>query len=237
MLPSLGEIFGITLFTYPLMMGLAWGFAYQMGGMVFEKKISHLTWNLFFWGTFLTAWLGAKALFLLTISEEGLATSSSFWLGGGFVFYGGLLGALSFILFFSLFHPTFKWRDLSLLVPILLFSHGLGRIGCFLAGCCFGKEMEHFHVRHPVQLYEAFSLMFLSFVLGKVLKKGNREELVIGYYFLIYAILRFVLEFFRGDSIRGVYGIFSTSQWISILLVVPASIFLVLALRRKKHGI
>ncbi len=237
MLPTLGEFFGITLFTYPLMMGLAWGFAYQMGGMVFEKKISHLSWNIFFWGTFLLAWLGAKALFLLTTTEEGLVTSSSFWLGGGFVFYGGLIGALSFILCFCLFHPTFKWRDLSLLVPILLFSHGLGRIGCFLAGCCYGKEMVHFHVRHPVQLYEAFSLMILSFVLGRVLRRGKKEELVIGCYFLVYALLRFSLEFFRGDSVRGVYGVFSTSQWISLILLVPAFVFLFLAQRRKKYGI
>lgn len=181
--------------------------------------------------------MGAKALFLLTTTEEGLVTSSSFWLGGGFVFYGGLIGALSFILCFCLFHPTFKWRDLSLLVPILLFSHGLGRIGCFLAGCCYGKEMVHFHVRHPVQLYEAFSLMILSFVLGRVLRRGKKEELVIGCYFLVYALLRFSLEFFRGDSVRGVYGVFSTSQWISLILLVPAFVFLFLAQRRKKYGI
>lgn len=237
MLPSLGELFGLTLYTYPLFMGLAWGFAFQMGSLALEKSLSRLMWNFFFWGTFVSAWLGAKLLFLLVSEQNNLLTNSNFWLGGGLVFYGGLIGALIFILAFCLSYKKFNWTHLAYLVPILMFSHGLGRIGCFCAGCCYGKEMEHFHFRHPVQLYEAFSLIGLAFVLNHLLKKKNKEVHVMGLYFLIYAFLRFILEFLRDDTVRGIFGKLSTSQWISLLLLFPGFIFIFLATRRKTYGL
>lgn len=201
------------------------------------KVLTPFLWNIFFWGTFFSAWLGSKVLFLLTTTQDQLLTNSSFWLGGGFVFYGGLLFALVYILGFCLLNRKFNWRHLAHLVPVLLFSHGLGRIGCFLAGCCYGKESELFHARHPVQLYEALSLIALSFLTGKLLKKDQREEFVMALYFLIYALLRFVLEFLRDDTVRGFYGALSTSQWISLFLLIPSAVLMHLYLRRKKHGI
>lgn len=237
MLPSLGEIFGITLYTYPLVMGFAWGLAFQMGAAAFEKSLSPFLWNVFFWGTFLFAWLGAKVLFLVTSRQEQFLTNSNFWLGGGFVFYGGLIGALFFIVLFCRINKNFNWKYLAYLVPILLLAHGLGRIGCFLAGCCYGKESELLHARHPVQLYESFSLIFFSYLLNRFLKKRDNEILVIGLYFFAYAVLRFILEFFRGDQIRGEIGFLSTSQWISLALLIPAAYFLTIAIRRKSHGL
>ncbi|MCL1952665.1 MAG: prolipoprotein diacylglyceryl transferase, partial [Oscillospiraceae bacterium] len=117
--------------------------------------------------------------------------------------------------------------------------HACGRVGCFCAGCCYGREaawgIAFTHAPGapngvplvPVQLFEAgFNLLLMAAIL--IFKPERRRPgLLLPLYLAAYAAARFVLEFFRGDSGRGVL-LLSTSQWISLLVILPAAIALFL---------
>lgn len=207
---ALGDL---VIFSYPFFIGLAWALAYRLSSP--PQK------TLFFVGNFVASWVGAKVFYLLTVdylSHENIAANYNFWLGGGFVFYGGLIFSLGFTWFF-LRKTKNKLESLGSLLPIVPLAHGVGRLGCFLAGCCYGSVTNsalsiylHQAHRHPVQLYEAIFLFGLSYVLTK------RKSL--SFYLVSYGIFRFLIEFLRGDEIRGVKHILSSSQWISLILVM-----------------
>lgn len=220
------------IYTYPLFLGLLTGLSYSYCGKLIKlKNVQFPNFNLYYVGTFFSAWMGAKILYLLTISPEVQARAilnQNFWLGGGFVFYGGfILGAI-----FTFFYARFKQiplRSLEFLVPVVLLTHAIGRIGCFLAGCCFGEKTEFFwsiHMhgadRHPVQLLESITLFILFFW---ILKRYKADKSVFIPYLFFYAVIRFLLEFLRGDEVRGVYsGGLSTSQFVSIGLLLVFSL-------------
>jgi len=153
----------------------------------------------------------------------------------GIVFYGGLIGLL-----LSYYFMTYKSSDLrirqsinTLAVVIPLF-HSISRVGCFLGGCCYGASCNSklsvkytteisgaidTTYRIPIQLLEA-ALNFLIFLYLLRLYKRNDWEAryILRKYLVLYSVLRFTLEFWRGDEIRGVvYGI-SFSQMISLLI-------------------
>ena len=158
--------------------------------------------------------LGGKGLYLLTRWNDFLEGRVD--LGTGFVFWGAILLAA----------PAMVWRLKALGVPVLkgldIFalptpaSHALGRIGCFLAGCCYGHRCDQpwavtFHdgvglrgvPLHPVQLYEAFLLMALFSVLWfRTRLRKTFHGQVLCTYFIGYAILRCITESLRGDPGR-----------------------------------
>ena len=117
-------------------------------------------------------------------------------------------------------------------VNIPLF-HFFGRIGCFLGGCCFGIPCEFGFVytinpiaeangvtRFPVQLLEAGFNILLFFFLYHLFKIGKYKNKLIYIYLFVYAIGRFFIEYLRGDAYRGIWFIFSTSQIISIIIIL-----------------
>jgi len=210
----LGEI----VYLYPLLLGIAWGVGFISFLSLFSGKIKQL--NLLFFSLFISSWCGAKIFFLLSsdlINTDNFLKSTSFWLGGGFVFYGGFIFGLLSLWLFS----TVTKQTMSTFSPIVIplgIGHGIGRVGCFLAGCCHGKvvSISSFVEYFPIQLVEAFSLFVLSFICFRRLKK-NKEIFI--FYISSYAVLRFILEAFRGDDIRGLYYGVSTSQIISASLI------------------
>lgn len=221
MFPSF-SIFNEVIYTYPLIMGMAWGFGIQYIKYLDSKLKKNIKGiNLLFSGVFVSSWLGAKVFFIITsshIDKEAFLVSSNFWLGGGFVFYGGLIFGILFTLLFISFTKQ-SLSKLNIFIPALLISHGVGRIGCFFAGCCFGSK-PHFHLgleRYPVQLMESASLFILAIISLKLIKK---RKSVLSFYIISYSSVRFVLEFIRGDLIRGEYFGLSTSQLISIFLII-----------------
>lgn len=228
MLPHF-KLFGELIYSYPLMMGAAWALAFQFFQFIIQKfNYSFPKSKLLFLGTFIFAWIGAKIFFIFTsqgLTNHDYTLSSNFWLGGGFVFYGGLIFGLVFIL---LFQRKFKvpFESFQALIPPLALGHGLGRIGCFLAGCCYGDQvhnshMFHFLGRYPVQLFEAGSLFVISFISYKLLKQKKN---VVIFYMITYGLVRFILEFYRGDGIRGIWAFgLSTSQIISLALIFLAT--------------
>ena len=120
-----------------------------------------------------------------------------------------------------------------LMIPSVALAQGFGRIGCLLAGCCYGRETEGwpsitFHnsdfapndvVLVPTQIYSSI-LDFVHFgILLYLAKRKKAQGQVAAFYMIFYSIGRFVLEFYRGDLIRGQVGVLSTSQFISIFIL------------------
>lgn len=218
-------------------MGLAWGVGYYITQFLFHKykEDSSQLFKLFF-GVFIFSWIGAKVFFLLFSSQHKIYQylyANYFWLGGGFVFYGGLIFGLVFYLIYSLWFKKFNFQKSYLLVPGIIIGHAIGRLGCFLTGCCYGSQCDLFwsvksdgEYRHPVQLYESIALFCLGYFSLKWIKGKKTNHYIVTNYLLIYSIIRFILEFFRGDEIRGVYWLsLSTSQFISFGLFLVALIF------------
>lgn len=167
---------------------------------------------------------------------------------GGSVFYGGLLGCVGACLVYLKCAklPLGPYSDIGA-VCIPLF-HFFGRLGCFLSGCCYGVEWAQGIVYHhspvesanniprfPVQLVEAVLNLLLFFLLRHWLKKEKLKNRLMAMYFSIYPVYRFVLEYFRGDEYRGFVGIFSTSQFISLLLLAGVGIFWLLSAIKKER--
>lgn len=161
---------------------------------------------------------------------------------GGLVFYGGLIGAV-----IGVWRYCYRFRIpfvpyLDIFAPLIPFIHGVGRIGCFCAGCCYGVEYYGFGSirfpknslvpglgdvpRFPVQLLEAGMNFVLCAILFLISKKDTMKNgKLMGIYLIYYSIARFGLEMLRGDKIRGGISLFSTSQLIS-LLILPIGILL-----------
>ena len=197
--------------------------------------------------TMIGAFLGSKLLFIAVSLQEIVLYEISFIgiIKGGFVFYGGLLGgALGLLIYTKQFNNFFEYADVyAVVLPI---GHALGRVGCFFAGCCYGMPHDGpFSYTYTstvgttplgvpllaIQLIEATLLLLLFLVLLIFfLLRGKRLGLCCAVYVISYAVLRFVLEFFRGDAGRGVF-ILSTSQWISLFLL---ALTLLLLLQKKK---
>ena len=155
-------------------------------------------------------------------------------LKGGFVFYGGLIGGILGVFIYSKqFKISFK-ELLLILLPVVPLIHSIGRIGCLCAGCCYGMEYHGFGAitfhdsllapndvpLFPMQVVEAICNFIIFIVLLVTYKKFLGTYKTVGLYLVLYSIVRFTLEFFRGDLIRGIYFSLSTSQWISIVLFI-----------------
>ena len=156
----------------------------------------------------------------------------------GLVFYGGLIGGIigAFVGGKMAKIDLLELEDV--IVPYVPLGHAIGRIGCLLAGCCHGMEYDGFGAVYyknlmpemlteinpnvgyfPVQPLEAFlDIIIMIVLLISVRKKHERYDLLFN-YLLMYAIMRFGTEMLRGDAIRGI-KILSTSQWISVALIV-----------------
>jgi len=167
---------------------------------------------------------------------------------GGFVFYGGLIGAVVACCLYSRHRgwPVLERLDMfTVAVPLF---HVFGRIGCFLAGCCYGVEADWGFVytvapvaeangvtRVPIQLIEAACNLVLFAVLLALFLKDRLRGRLVAVYGIAYGVICFIDEFWRGDAYRGIWGPFSTSQWISIAAIAASVVLLVYLHKRKRR--
>lgn len=204
--------------------------------------------------------LGAKLMYFITMLPKFISNFDKFlanpfavlmYVFGGFVFYGGLIGgALGVVIYCKQFKlPLSPFMNIA--APAIPLMHGIGRIGCLCAGCCYGMEYDGIFAitfpdndfthdmsgvpRFPTQLVETTVNLILFVFLYLYLRKRKRKDgQALGIYLIVYGIMRFLLEFVRGDMIRGGAAGLSTSQWISIALL-PLGIYLVVRKDREKH--
>jgi phosphatidylglycerol:prolipoprotein diacylglycerol transferase len=134
-----------------------------------------------------------------------------------------------------------------LVMPQIALAQGIGRIGCFLAGCCYGKETDSrlslvFHESEyapngvrliPTQLYSAAFDIGLFAALLLIDRKKKADGQVAGAYLVLYSVGRFLIEFFRGDLERGTIGVLSTSQFIAIFLFLAGILVFLLPGRKQ----
>lgn len=174
------------------------------------------------WVMVLGATIGAKALFVVLGWEHYARGELRLWadFGVGFVFFGGLLGAVVAGGAFA------RWRDLSFVGGADYFAvavpmgHAIGRIGCFMAGCCGG------HPPHPVQLYEAAGLGLIAWCGRSTLARVEAEDLPRGsafwLYLLLYGALRLALDPLRADGRPERFLGLSAQQGLAVSLVAVA---------------
>ena len=164
-------------------------------------------------------------------------------------FYGGLaFGVASFLLIYKYFivkrHPeTNIIKNVYIIAPAsITIAHGIGRIGCFLAGCCYGIETDSFlgvkfpgmtNPVYPTQLFEAAFLIILSFILFLIAYK-KEKTITMPIYLISYGVFRFLIEFIRGDERGGTILSMSPAQFISIA-VVMIGIILIFKIKETKE--
>jgi phosphatidylglycerol:prolipoprotein diacylglycerol transferase len=201
--------------------------------------------------------IGAKALLIVRDLPEYAAAQSEIFSLSVLVsagdFYGGFIGALIASAIFFRRHPQLPfWRAADLCGPAIALGQAIGRIGCFMAGDDYGRpahlpwavtftDPDAARIGgaplgiplHPVQLYESIVCLVLFGVLVRLGQRKRFDGEVILAYTLLYAIARFILEFFRGDADRGFMfgGLLSTSQFIAVILG-PAATAMWLVRRR-----
>lgn len=157
----------------------------------------------------------------------------------GLVYYGGLIGGL-FGACLAIRVSKYDFDDYAnSIIPCIPLGHAFGRIGCVLAGCCYGLHYDGAFAIHsvyvgsaetlfPIQAVESLLNIGLFIFLIRYTKKERNGVFTLSTYLILYSMMRFVLEYFRGDLIRGIYWGLSTSQWISILLIIISSIGILL---------
>lgn len=260
--PVLVKIGSFELASYGLMTALGYAAAalYLLPRL---KKISlnkDTFWNLIFIA-FMGAIIGAKLLFIL-LSWPQLGATTAEKVANivrdfryGFVFFGGMIVSVFSLIAYMKKKglPVLKTSDF--LITALPLGHALGRIGCFLAGCCYGRPTDmmwgvtftdpHALVApellgvplHPTQLYEAGGNLILFFILRKMYHKPHKNGMILLAYVCCYALMRFIIEFFRGDF-RGEYILgLSPSQTISLLTALAAgAVWIYLQKKETKNG-
>lgn len=203
----------------------------------------------------LAAIVGAKLLLVINdfsfyMAHPGEIFSLAMVQAGG-VFYGGVIAALVTAAYYMRKHHMPALRTSDTFAPGLALGHSIGRLGCFAAGCCFGKPTNHWWgvtftnpLAHsisstplnvpiePTQLFESAIELANFFILWALLRHKKFEGQVIGAYLFLYGVARFFIEFIRDDPDRGSMfnGALTGTQFISILLVIAGGI---LWLRRK----
>jgi phosphatidylglycerol:prolipoprotein diacylglycerol transferase len=183
---------------------------------------------------------GAKLFGFLTGLYRALANKEAItldtFLNTGIVFYGGLAGfLLSFLLICRIWNKSIDYGVVDIAAVCIPLFHFWGRLGCFFAGCCYGKESHSAlsvlytnHIeegivtasRFPVQLLESALNIFIFIVLMILLFRQKFKERLFIVYLFTYATMRIILELFRGDLVRGVWNGISFSQVISVLIIM-----------------
>ncbi len=253
-IPAIFGIGPLTVYTYGVMLAAAYLLGLQLA-IVRAKKAGLDSQKMLDLGVALViaALVGAKLLLLLvnfnyfrSNPEEILVLARS-----GGVFYGGLIGATLVAFWYIKRHRLPLWTTCDMFAPGIALGHVIGRLGCLMAGCCYGLPTsvpwavtftDAFAAAnvgtplnqplHPTQLYEAGAeLIILVFLLTTERKGRTFPGRTFWSYMFLYAVSRFIIEFYRGDE-RGLVMGLSTSQFISLVLA-PLSLIMLAVLRKR----
>jgi phosphatidylglycerol:prolipoprotein diacylglycerol transferase len=240
MYPVLFEVGGISIYSYGFMIAL--GVIAAVSYMFFQGKkevgLSFDQANSLFLLIFIAAFVGGKLFLFFEDPSKYLSNPGKLLTGSGFVFYGSFLLAVPTMLWFFKKQKLDTYKMLDVMAVVTCIVHMFGRLGCFLAGCCYGLPTNNSWgvifsdpkcqaepkgvLLHPTQLYESFYIflvmLFLLYMRGKRKFYGQLFLL----YLMLYAAGRSVLELFRGDEARGyVIGkLISHSQFIALLIIL-----------------
>jgi len=253
--PILFEFGGFTIYSYGVLLAAAYLLGLQFAlirarlrGLDRERVMDLGIWII------ISALVGAKLLLLVVDYRPFLANPRTIvdLLRSGGVFYGGLIAAVTVALVYIWRHRMPMWTTTDVFAPGIALGHVVGRLGCLLAGCCFGRPTSvpwaiSFHdpnafatsgtplgvSLHPTQLYEAGAeALILAFLLAFERRGRPFPGRTFWSYMLLYGVSRFIIEFYRGDPRGTVFDALSTSQFVSVILVPLSVVMLVLLSRR-----
>ena len=188
--------------------------------------------------TILAGFAGTRLFYLIFASQSPSSAHDmlSQPLQSGSVWYGAPLLGLPCLILFSRYFGLPLLKTLDSAAPGIALGQAVGRIGCFLGGCCYGiptalpwgvpmaryGDLTHYPAvtRHPVQLYESTANLLIFLGLLAIFRRNLKPGAVVLAYFMLYSLIRFILEYWRGDSIRGFVlgGLLSTSQLVSLMI-------------------
>ncbi|MCG3173307.1 MAG: Prolipoprotein diacylglyceryl transferase [Myxococcota bacterium] len=257
-IPLFGKIVPFTIYSYGFLVAL--GFILGIWICWRDTRRSGVDGDVFLDQAFyvvIGSMIAARVLFIIVEWKQYAALPWYYVFHpfyGGIVFYGGFLGSFIAVWLFVRGRKDvtyFQMGDfMSAGAPL---GHFLGRLGCFAVGCCWGSPAaEDFPLAvrfppdtsgggppglvplHPTQLYEALGNLAIFFVLMFIRARKRFHGQVLMGYMILYAVLRFVLEFWRGDTERGylIENVLTTSQAVAILVAAMAALFWVFRLRR-----
>jgi len=184
----------------------------------------------------IAGFLGAKILYIIVSFKDLIADPKSVigfpQIFSGFVVYGGIIGGTLGVFIYSKIKKINMFEYFDFMLPFIAINQGFGRIGCFLAGCCYGAPTHSFlgvvfpegsiapaGIKiWPTQLFSAGGDFLIAIILLLVSKKNKKTGNISILYIILYGVGRFMVEFLRNDA-RGSVGIFSTSQFIALIMV------------------
>ena len=257
MYPTLFEFGPINIYTYGALLAAAYLIGLQVAVVRAGRRElnSNRVMDL---GIFIiiSALIGAKLLLVVVEFDHFRQDPSDIWtiVRSGGVFYGGLLLAVCVAFWYMRRHGLPVWITCDAFAPGIALGQAVGRIGCLMAGCCYGKSTElpwgltftntlaaanvgtPLEISlHPTQLYESgAALLILGFLLLIERRGTPFSGRTFWTYLLLYPTARFFIEFYRGDPRGTVFDVLSTSQFVSLLLV-PLSIVMLVVLRRSRN--
>ncbi|MGA1863499.1 MAG: prolipoprotein diacylglyceryl transferase [bacterium] len=203
--------------------------------------------DLGFYGI-LSGIIGSRIMYVLINPSEFIASPLKIFMlwEGGLVFYGGIIGGILATVFFLKKYGLPFWKTMDVLAPPLVLAQAIGRLGCFMSGCCYGKPTDlpwavtfnnpcTIAMRgvplHPTQLYHSIANLIIFFILYFYVRKRKQfNGQVLSLYFCMYSMARFFLEFFRGDLKIHLIGPLNLTQGFSIVIFL-IGIYLYLRLR------
>ena len=239
---DLFSIGSLTVHGYGLMIGIGIAAAYFTAE--YRAKKAGLEPDHLFYLLILGAGGGlicAKLLYYITIFDDIRRNPRLLLdISAGFVVYGGIIGGIAAGFVYCRIKKISAIRYLDLVVPSIALAQGFGRIGCLLAGCCYGRETSGpFSITFsrsqfapngipllPTQILSSAFDFVNFFVLLLLARKNPPAGRISAFYLIFYSLGRFVIEFYRGDLIRGSVGSLSTSQFISLFVALSGFILL-----------
>lgn len=198
----------------------------------------------------LSGFVGAKLLYCIIEYKAILDNPWQALSGSGFVVYGGIIsGILAAIIYCKLKQISF-FSFFDLAVPSIALGQGVGRIGCFLAGCCYSCETNSaFGIVFrnssiapngakliPTQLLSSAGDFMLAAILLLYARKERKQGRIGALYLILYSIGRFAIEFFRNDY-RGSIGGLSTSQFLSLIVLALAILMLYISNKTNRNSL
>ncbi len=251
MYPILLKIGPLVIHTYGVMVAL--GF---LAAVILSSSRAHeyglerdRILDLSFW-ILLAALVGARALEIIT----NLAYYQMDWWKmfkiweGGLSYFGGLAGGVAGGVVYCLKTKLPVWTTGDLLAPYLALGQAIGRIGCFFAGCCYGKACDYWFALkfentqslaptgiplYPTQIFEAVGDFVVFLLLLNISRRRQFPGQIFLLYFVLYASVRLVVEFYRGDN--PVLGLgFTLYQFICIAILVVALVIYVVKWKKQR---
>ena len=241
----------ITVHMYGIMIGIGYLSAYLISSRR-AKKLGldeDMIWGILVC-SILGILIGSRLLFYIVSLPQIKEDPSILWdFRNGYVVYGGIsFGVLLGYLYCRKKQASFlKYLDLAM--PAVSLAQGFGRIGCFFAGCCYGRQTDSwFHIMYthssfapnnvpliPTQLISSAGNFAIAFFLFWYSKRSKKDGMVGVLYMILYGTGRFIIEIFRND-LRGAWGGLSTSQLISIIVLILGLILLAVFHKKEAAG-